>query len=686
MTWLITSAVTNALVVIPLALIAYLVARYSKRPALAHLVWAAVLVKLLTPPIVTIPLPWQIDPQAVLAKLNEPSPVPRDSASGAESTTRNRVSGHAAAPKPEIAPKQVQAKRGAVVRKPSMSARKRALATDEAKPKESPITTPMIVLYSLGGIWVMGGVFMATRTMYLAWRFQRSLKKSRSDEFLNIRMGRIAQAAGFSNWPEVVLLNGVFSPMLWGMGRRAKLVFPTELAARLDLAASDTLLLHELAHYSRGDHWIRLLELAAKMLFWWHPVVWIVLKGIEASEEECADAWVIERQHSPRRTYAEALLATIDFLNEQSVALPPVATGLGEISLLRRRLTQIMRNEATIGLSPMGRLAVIVLALLIAPTGPALFASSPRPVRRPKLPTPLIDPTLTSINIGSEVGSAEIAEPDPVETPKATIIAPRTAQSLTNRSATPWVPPSLWATAFSPDGRYMLEARSHHDATRITLSNLSDGFKVDLSSDGIQCVSFAGDGRFASGHQDGNVRVWDSATGGIALNLKGSDAVITSVAFSRDGSLVAAGNADGELLVWDATPSDDRTRYSRYELEPQNAAIACVRWSEAGDRLAISLAAWNDASQPELLVWNPAANEIMRRFSLDRPAGAITWLGDDSVLAANWDGMASVWRLSSGEVTSRMEIDKNALSAAAWSPDCPLVAPQRARGLLEMPK
>jgi beta-lactamase regulating signal transducer with metallopeptidase domain len=130
-------------------------------------------------------------------------------------------------------------------------------------------------LYSLGGVWVLGGVCLATRTWYLAWRFQRSLRKSRSDEFLNIRMGRIAQAAGFTNWPEVVLLDGVFSPMLWGMGRRARLVFPAELAARLDRAASDTLLLHELAHYSRGDHWIRLLELAAKMVFWWHPVVWI---------------------------------------------------------------------------------------------------------------------------------------------------------------------------------------------------------------------------------------------------------------------------------------------------------------------------------------------------------------------------------------------------------------------------
>jgi beta-lactamase regulating signal transducer with metallopeptidase domain len=678
MTWLITSAVTNALVVIPLAMIAYLVARYSKRPALAHLVWAGVLVKLLTPPIITIPLPWQIDPQALLAKLNTPPPTLTVAEVKPVPPPTLKLQTVAAKPQP---------KQGSVVHKPSLAARTRTTKPDEPKIIATrPLTTPMLVLYSIGGLWVLGGVFLATRTLYLAWRFQRSLQKSRSDEFLNIRMGRIAQAAGFSNWPEVVLLDGVFSPMLWGMGRRAKLVFPTELAARLDRAASDTLLLHELAHYSRGDHWIRLLEIAAKTLFWWHPVVWIALKGIEAAEEECCDAWVIERQHSPRRTYAEALLATIDFLNEQSVALPPVATGLGEISLLRRRLTQIMRNEATIGLSPAGRMTVIVLALLIAPIGPAVFASSPRVARRPKPPMPLIEPTTTPVEVSSSISSGDPGESEPAETPQPEIPTPRIVQSLTNNTPTPWIPPALWATALSPDGRYKLEARSGRDATRVTLSNLSDGFKVDLSSDGIQCVSFAGDARFTSGHQDGNVRVWDSSTGGIALNLKGSDAAITSVAFTRDGNFVAAGNANGEVLVWDATPSDDRTRYPRYELEQQESAIACVRWSESGDRLAISVTGWNETFQPALLVWSSVADKITQRLSLDRPAGAIAWLGGDSVLIANWDGMASVRQLTSGEVTSRIELDKNALSAAAWSPDCPLLPRQRAQGLLQLPE
>jgi len=321
----------------------------------------------------------------------------------------------------------------------------------------------------------------------------------------------------------------------------------------------------------------------------------------------------------------------------------------------------------------------MVLALLLAPLSPAIFASSSRSSRVAALPAPRV----ARIAEAEDVIVAEIPEPTAHEEAPPRVIATRNVQSLTGRSATPWIPPSVWATALSPDGRFKLEARSAGDATRITLFNLSDGFRVDLSSDGITCVSFAGDGRFASGHQDGNVRVWDSATGGIALSLKGSDAAITSVAFSRDGQLVAAGTTDGQLLVWEVGPGDDRTRYSRYELAQQATGISSVRWSPADDRLAVSVGAWNAAQPAELLIWSPADDLISRRLPLPRPAGAIAWLGGDAVIAADWDGIASVWQLADGELASRMELDKNSLSAAAWSPDCPLVPRGRVQELFQ---
>ena len=63
-------------------------------------------------------------------------------------------------------------------------------------------------------------------------------------------------------------------PMLWGFGSRTRLLFPERLLETLNASSQDTLLAHELAHYRRGDQWVRLLELFVTALFWWHPVVW----------------------------------------------------------------------------------------------------------------------------------------------------------------------------------------------------------------------------------------------------------------------------------------------------------------------------------------------------------------------------------------------------------------------------
>lgn len=661
MSWLITSAVTNSLVAIPLACVAWLVARYAKRPAFAHLVWIAVLVKLLAPPIVAIPIPWQIDLPALLSNLN----------------TTPAVTINPAAHSPQTKERQ-NAKRGSVIRKlPIVSATNSGnKAVSRSKIENAWFASPLGWIRAFGVAWILGAAFVGCRALYLAWRFHRQLEKSRSDEFLNIRMGRIAQSAGFKNWPEVVLLDGIFSPMLWGHGRRARLIFPAELAARLDRAASDTLLLHELAHYTRGDHWVRLVELAAKILFWWHPVVWLAHKGIEAAEEECCDAWVIEHQTSPRRTYAEALLATIDFLNEQSPALPPVASGLGEISLLRRRLIQIMRNEATSTLSPAARLAVVALVLLLAPLNPAVFASGSRAPRR-----------MSVVPVASDRGAEAVATVERSEPPIAeslpTISKLARPASLTGRTATPWIPPALWATAVSPDGKFKLEASSVDVATRIVLTNLQNNLKVDLSSDGIRCVSFTAEGRFVTGHQDGNVRVWDSATGGVVLNLKGSDASINSVAFSSDGHLVAAGTSTGQALLWETTPGEEGTRYFQHELSLSGVPISSVRWSPRADRLAVSVAAWNDSVDAELVVWSLSKGAVVQRLPLAKPVGAIEWLSDDSVLVAEWDGMANIHELKSGRIISRLELEKNSLSAAAWSTECHLLARQRAQEFLQ---
>ena len=55
----------------------------------------------------------------------------------------------------------------------------------------------------------------------------------------------------------------------------------------------DAVLIHELAHLKRRDHWVRRLEAVVLGLDWWNPVAWWARREIEKAEEECCNAWIV---------------------------------------------------------------------------------------------------------------------------------------------------------------------------------------------------------------------------------------------------------------------------------------------------------------------------------------------------------------------------------------------------------
>jgi dipeptidyl aminopeptidase/acylaminoacyl peptidase len=85
------------------------------------------------------------------------------------------------------------------------------------------------------------------------------------------------------------------------------------------------------------------------------------------------------------------------------------------------------------------------------------------------------------------------------------------------------------AVAFSPDGRTVASAENAGDA----LAGVADGEEV----------------------RPGLVRLWDAATGRERAALRGARGVVLSVAFSPDGTMLAAGGGSwqkfGEVALWD---------------------------------------------------------------------------------------------------------------------------------------
>src|SRR5262249_59208102 len=153
---------------------------------------------------------------------------------------------------------------------------------------------------------------------------------------------------------------------------RPLLLVPADLLAQLTREQQETLLAHELAHLRRRDHWVRALEFVTMGLYWWHPVVWYARRTLREAEEQCCDAWVVSLLPGAGKTYATALLETLDFLSDARPATPLLASGVGEVSDLKRRLTMIMCGNTPRALTWRGTLAVLALGLLALPLLPTL--------------------------------------------------------------------------------------------------------------------------------------------------------------------------------------------------------------------------------------------------------------------------------------------------------------------------
>jgi WD40 repeat protein len=137
----------------------------------------------------------------------------------------------------------------------------------------------------------------------------------------------------------------------------------------------------------------------------------------------------------------------------------------------------------------------------------------------------------------------------------------------TGRQAVTWrgpvepiVPESPFA--WTPDSQHLATYGATQDGGFLYLWDVGTGRAATLGW-GRSWLSFAlafsPDGtRIAAAGVDGRVTLWNAATGQEVLTLRGHAGWVTAVAFSRDGKRLASGGVDGSVRVWDATPPEER--------------------------------------------------------------------------------------------------------------------------------
>jgi beta-lactamase regulating signal transducer with metallopeptidase domain len=374
---------SNAVMAALLALVAAVLACCCRRPALAHRLWLLVLLKLVTPPLVGVPVPW-------------PPPGEPAGAGGILSSAADRParpgpaqpSGVPGAGAREVRLSTLSAVLGEE-RLPPLAGKKEALREAEGR-VQTEAAAPPGALASWGKYFVplslAGSVLWFARAGLHVCRFRRLLPHVRpAPDDLREQARRLAARMGLRRCPPVWLVPGAVSPLVWAVGQAPCVLFPAGLLGLLDGERRAALLAHELAHVRRRDHWVRLLELVVTGVYWWHPVVWWARREMHEAEEQCCDAWVVWALAGAQGAYARALLQTAAFVAQARPAVPVAASGVGPVAHLRRRLTMIMQGRTAPSLSWAGCLAVLGLGLLVLPLLP-LWGQQPAQEQSPQAP------------------------------------------------------------------------------------------------------------------------------------------------------------------------------------------------------------------------------------------------------------------------------------------------------------
>lgn len=329
---------SNLLFASALALAALLAERWLRRPALAHLFWLVVFVKLLSPPLVsfdTADIP-------VLGK--------HLSQLFAGEGTQQAIT--------QIGAGDIEGQAFAAINP--------AASGFDFNHVWAELQVPFFV------IWICGSVLLLVLSLVRAYRFNRLIAsdfspapepvEALSRELacrLGIRSGRL---------PVLRISGAELSPMVWWMGGRVSVILPQTLVESLSLQELKWVLGHELAHVQRKDYQVRWLEWLACVAFWWNPLVWWGRRHLRLNEEICCDALVLDRIEGRPYDYAQSLLNAVERLSLHAFGPAPlVASQMNSGNFLEKRLRMMMSLGKGSLESRSQRICLLLVAALALP-------------------------------------------------------------------------------------------------------------------------------------------------------------------------------------------------------------------------------------------------------------------------------------------------------------------------------
>jgi len=220
------------------------------------------------------------------------------------------------------------------------------------------------------------------------------------------------------------------------------------------------------------------------------------------------------------------------------------------------------------------------------------------------------------------------------------------------------------ASAVSPRGRFVIEKTT---GDKLLLTDTAANTVSDLFSFGITTLAFLPDGQsFLTADKDRWISVWNAATGRRSQKLIQTDEVVRSIAVAPDGDSFAIGGRGGLVAVYDMA-----TLSPILDLSGQYQDVNCVRFSPNGRRIAVASGSWMTSEGGRVAVWDLDSQTVYSDLDFESVPSAVAFISNNELIVGRFDGQADWINLLTKAVFKTAIAKKEAISAAAFSPNNP---------------
>jgi beta-lactamase regulating signal transducer with metallopeptidase domain len=335
----------NLLLTAGLAIVLVLLGRLpslDRRPALRQWLWLLLLAKLVTPPLIGVPL--------------LPAAAPGDGATAIATPSGDRVKDHASAFDQPV--QTNPAVDDEVFGRAGRDANRVVL--QDLRIHAQTLIVGGLIAVSLIGTCVLLAVHGVRAAKLLRW-----LRRAGAENALLAEAcAEVASRLAIRDVVRSCVVDARTTPLLCAW-RQPLVVVPRQLVDNLSPQQLRGVVAHELAHLLRRDHWTNLFVFVVKVLLWWNPVVWWADRELRGAQELCCDAIAIGCSNADRRAYATTLLKTLDFIQAEPLAPCALVAGMGSSVTILRRFEMIGETRLSYRLSRGTILMLLALGIAL---------------------------------------------------------------------------------------------------------------------------------------------------------------------------------------------------------------------------------------------------------------------------------------------------------------------------------